>query len=283
MSWFRKLFLLLRVSHWSKAIFVFLGIIYSDTPGYWQRALCAAIAFNFIASAVYIYNDLHDIKEDKAHPQKSQRPLASGAVSISFALSMLVLCLVVGLLLGSVISSQLATILCIYLLINLSYNHWFRRIPFLDVACIASGFMLRILAGTIGIGLPIAWWLTITATLLSLYIALCKRRLEMQLGLGRSLRVVLRKYNPHVLDWLIVSTAIGCFISYLLYTLYAGDQLFYFLWTLPFCAFGLWRFAHLTIKDGDNDEPVSLFLHDNFSRLNLLCFSFFTMMALGIK
>ena len=279
MSLFKKIYSLLRISHWSKAIFVFLGVIYSGDPSYWGRALLAALAFCLIASAVYIYNDLRDIEEDKFHPHKSHRPLASGNVTVAFALVMLVICILLGLSLGFSMSKTLFKILFTYIVINLFYNHWLRRIPLFDVLCIASGFMLRILAGTIGIGLPITWWLTITATLLSLFIALCKRRLELQLGFKKSHRAVLHKYNRHVLDILIASTASSCFISYLLYTVYARDQLFYFLWTLPFCAIGLWRFAHLALVGGNNDDPLSLFLHDSLSRLNLLCFTVLTIMA----
>ncbi len=280
MSFFVKIALLLRISQWSKAVFVFLGVIYSNTAGYFWMAVLAAIAFCFTASAVYIYNDLQDIEEDKVHPQKSHRPLASSLVSVSFALRMMTLCVLAGLILGFVVSYKLVLILLIYLLINFLYNHGIRSIPFLDVLCIASGFMLRIMAGTVGIGLPITWWLTITATLLSLYIALSKRRLEMHLGIQRSQRAVLKRYNKKVLDILIVGTAISCFISYLLYTVYARDELMYFLLTLPFCAFGLWRFSTLTLHNGNNDDPISLFLHDNLSLLNLLCFSFLTIIAL---
>lgn len=280
MSFCKKLFLLLRVSHWSKAVFVLLGVIYAGSSGYWGRALLAAFAFCLIASVVYIYNDLQDIEEDKAHPYKALRPLANGDVSMSFALSMLLICLLIGLTLGLVISSQLFVILCVYLLINIFYNHWLRRMILLDVLCIASGFMLRILAGTIGIGLPITWWLTTTATLLSLFIALCKRRLELKLGLKRTHREVLRKYNPQLLDALIGITSSGCFISYLLYAVYAHNELIYYLSTLPFCALGLGRFAYLTTKATNVDDPVLLFLSDNLSWLNLLCFFSLTTMAL---
>lgn len=275
---FKTLFLLLRVSQWSKAIFVFLGVIYANTLGYWPAAFFAALAFCFVASTVYIYNDLQDIEEDRRHPKKSCRPLANGDVSTWFALGMLVFCLVAGLVLGFFISGKLLIILTTYLMINILYNHWIRRILFLDVLCITSGFMLRIMAGTIGIGLPITWWLTITATLLCLFIAFCKRRLEVQLG-GH--RAVLRKYNTEVLNALIVITASSCFISYFLYTMYARHDLPYFLWTLPFSVFGLWRFSHLAIiRENGNDDPFSLFLSDRLSCLNLLCFSMLTMMAL---
>ena len=280
MSLCKKLFQLLRVSDWSKSIFVFLGVIYTNTSGYWGRAFFAALAFCLTASAVYIYNDLQDMDEDKAHPQKSHRPLASGEVSIVFALITLFIVLSAGLILGFAISAKLAMILSTYLLINFFYNQWIRRLPVLDVLCIACGFMLRVLAGTLGIGLPMAWWLLITATLLSLFIALCKRRLEMQLGLKRSNRAVLRKYNTYVLDILIAVTASSCFIAYLFYTLTMRAGSYYFILTLPFCALGLWRFTYLTTKRSNNDDPMTVFIHDKVSLLNLLCFAFLTIMEL---
>lgn len=280
MSLFKKLFLLLRVPHWSKNFFVLLGVIYADSPSYWGRAILAALAFSLIASAVYIYNDLQDIEEDKVHPLKSQRLLARGDVSLTFALTTLIILLILGYLICWAISGKLIVIISTYLLINLFYNHWLRRVPMLDVLCIASGFMLRILAGTLGIGLPITWWLSITATLLCLFIALCKRRLEIQMGLKQSNRAVLRKYSPQLLDNLIIATACCCFFTYFLYTMYACTEFFYFLMTLPFCAIGLWRFANLATKDSDNDDPMMLFIHDHLSRLNLLCFFALTVMGL---
>ena len=277
---FKQIFHLLRVSNWSKAVFVLLGIFYAKSPSYCGKALLAAFSFCLIASAVYIYNDLQDIEEDKLHPHKSYRPIAKGDVSITVAWGMLILCLFLGLFIGATISLSLLTILCTYLFINYLYNHWFRRILFCDVLCIASGFMLRILAGTIGIGLPITWWLTSTATLLSLFIALCKRKLELQLGLKQTQREVLRKYNSNLLDRLIVSTATSCFVVYFLYTFYAKSEILYFLWTIPFCAFGLGRFAFLTTQYGKSDDPVTVFLNDNISLLNLLCFLSLTILAL---
>lgn len=280
MTSIKQFFMLLRFSHWSKAAFVLLGVFYSGSLEYLPEALLAAFAFCLIASAVYIYNDLQDREEDRLHPQKCHRPLASGNISLSFALTMLAILLVGGLLLAWSISSNLAALLGLYLLINLVYNHWLKNLPVLDVLCIASGFMLRVLAGTIGIGLPISWWLTLTATLISLFIALCKRRLEKQLDLAYATRVVLKKYSPRLLDYMITGTAFGCFVAYLLYTIYARDESFYFLLTIPFAAIGLWRFARVTTRNSDNDDPVSLFLSDNLSRFNLLCFLILTLIAL---
>lgn len=280
MTSIKQFFFLLRFSHWSKAAFVLLGVIYAGTPAYIIDALLAALSFCLIASAVYIYNDFQDIEEDKRHPQKCLRPLASGEISVDIAFGTLVMLLITGMLIAWSVSMILPVILGVYLLINLGYNHFLKNLPVLDVLCIASGFMLRVLAGTVGIGLPISWWLTITATLVSLYIALCKRRLEKQLGLKYETRAVLKKYSPRTLDYLISSVAVSCFIAYLLYTIVVQDESSYFLLTLPFAAIGLWRFAWLTTRDSEIDDPVTLFFSDNLSRFNLFCFMLLTLVAL---
>ncbi|MBL7479786.1 decaprenyl-phosphate phosphoribosyltransferase [Legionella bononiensis] len=273
-------FLLLRVSHWSKSVFVMLGFIYTPVPGYLVPALLASLAFCLISSAVYIYNDIQDRDEDSLHPYKCHRPLASDQITVSDAIFMLFLLLVTGLVLGVLISKQLAIILTIYLLINLAYNHVLKLIPILDVACIAMGFMLRVLAGTVGIGVAISGWLIVAATLLSLFIALNKRQLEMHLGLKNSTRTVLRKYNPDLLQQLIVGTGLACFVTYLFYTVYARGESFFFILTLPFAAIALWRFAWLSNQNVENDDPVNVFLGDRLSRLNLYCFVILTFMAL---
>jgi len=271
---------LLRISHWSKAVFVLFGFFYTPISGYFAPALLAALAFCLISSAVYIYNDIQDRTEDSLHPHKKNRPLASDNVSLPEAIFLLFLLLATGLILGWLISKPLAIILTVYLLINLAYNHVLKLIPIADVMCIAIGFMLRVLAGTIGIGLAISMWLTVSATLLSLFIALNKRRLEIQLGLKHSTRKVLRKYHPLLLKRMILGTGLSCFIVYLFYIIYARDESFYFILTLPFAAFALWRFAWLSTQDVENDDPVDVFLSDRLSRINLWSFAVLTFMAL---
>lgn len=277
----KSLFFLLRPSHWSKAIFVLIGSVYTQATGFFVPALFASLAFCLISSAVYIYNDIEDKSEDSLHPHKCQRPLASDLVTVTEAIVMLFILLFAGLFLGRYISTELAFILTLYLLLNVAYNHLLKFIPLLDVLCIATGFMLRILAGTVGIGLPISGWLTVAATLLSLFIALLKRRLEMRLGLKHSTRRVLRKYNPLYLKWSIFSVGMACFITYLAYIIYVRDEAFYFVLTLPFAAIALSRFYWLSNQDVDNDDPVSVFLSDRLSRINLSCFIALTFMALN--
>ncbi|KTD33625.1 decaprenyl-phosphate phosphoribosyltransferase [Legionella israelensis] len=280
MTRLKDFYLLLRPSHWSKSGFVLLGVFYAEAFNYLGVALLAALSFCLTASSVYIYNDIQDRKEDILHPQKRNRPLARGSISISGATYLLSGLLISAFVLAWNISVMLLLILSFYLLVNLAYNHFLKLIPIMDVSCIALGFMLRVLAGTIGIGLPISWWLTITVTLLSFFIALSKRRLELQLGLKHSARKVLKKYNKKVLKTLMILSGLGSFISYLLYTIYAKNESFYFMLTLPFAAFALWRFIWLTSLSHKNDDPVNVFLSDGLSFLNLLCFVLLTYMAL---
>ena len=257
-----------------------MGVFYAQTSGYIIPALLAALSFCLISSAVYIYNDIEDKSEDSLHPYKRHRPLASDKVPLSDAVWMLFVLLLSGLILGWMVSRQLALILSTYLLVNLAYNHVLKLIPILDVLCIATGFMLRVLAGTIGIGLPISVWLTVAATLLSLFIALNKRQLEIQLGLKHSTRQVLKKYHPMLLQWLITGSRVACFVTYLLYTIFAKNQSFYFILTLPFSAFALWRFAWLSTQEVKNDYPVTVFLNEQIITVQLYCFVVLTLMAL---
>ncbi|WP_419420894.1 decaprenyl-phosphate phosphoribosyltransferase [Legionella sp. D16C41] len=277
----KKIAYLLRIPQWSKSAFVFLGVIYSGLTSYIVYAFLAALAFCLLSSAVYIYNDLQDREHDRMHPQKCRRPLASGEISLNWALIVLFFLLFVGLFLAWQISTTLVLILSCYLVINLAYNYSLKQIPVLDVICIASGFMLRVLAGTLGIGLPISWWLTSTATLISLFIAFCKRRLEKQLIVHVDTRAVLKKYSQATLDGLIILTAAGSFLSYFLYTILARQESFYFLLTLPFAAIGIWRFAWLSSRTVYDDDPISVFIHDPLSRLNLLVFLSLTWVALA--
>ncbi|WP_415072553.1 decaprenyl-phosphate phosphoribosyltransferase [Legionella sp.] len=273
--------MLLRIPHWAKAVFVMLGFCYTPVPGYFIPALWASLAFCLISSAVYIYNDIEDRTEDSLHPHKQYRPLASEKISVAEAVVMLFLLLIAGLTVGWLVSKKLALILCLYLVVNIAYNHVLKLIPICDVLCIAVGFMLRVLAGTVGIGLPISKWLAIAATLLSLFIALNKRRLEMRLGLKNSTRQVLKKYHPALLHGLIIITGVATFITYIFYIAYARDESFYFMLTIPFAAIALWRFGWLATQNIDNDDPVIVFLNDRLSRINLWCFVVLTFMALA--
>ncbi len=272
---------LLRIPQWSKAAFVLLGVIYSGASAveFWPRALLAALSFCCVASAVYIYNDLRDREQDSLHPHKSRRPLAQGEVSLLFALITALTLLLGGFIIAFFISKWLSLFLAIYLIINFLYNHGLKNIPVLDVLCITSGFMLRVLSGTVGIGIQISWWLISAATFLSLLIALGKRRLEQQLDFNMLTRAVLRKYSPQILDLAIATVAFISFITYLFYCIFERGESFYFMLTLPFAGLGLLRFAKLCMQSNQLDDPVAVFLKDKIALFAILCFLLLTLLA----
>ncbi len=280
MTFNREWICLLRLSHWSKSIFVFLGLIYSNDMSYAVKVIGAALAFCLIASAVYIYNDIQDREHDRLHPRKCLRPLANKQVSLIVAVSLLLSLLVAGMFIGWLVSKTLMILLSTYLGINIVYNHFLKNYPIYDVLCVASGFMLRVLAGTLGVGLVISGWLTASATLLSLLIALSKRKLEKNLMIEQKSRIVLTKYSKKTLDELILLTSSASFFCYVLYTVFAHPESFYFILTLPFAAIGLFRFMWLIKKTDETDDPIIVLISDSLSRLNFLCFAILTVMAL---
>jgi 4-hydroxybenzoate polyprenyltransferase len=273
---FHTFFQLIRFSQWTKSIFLFLGIIYSGSYYLWPSVFIAALAFSFISSAIYIYNDIHDIEEDRQHPEKSKRPLANQSASMTEAIFIMAFLLVFGLALAYLVSQIVVFIVLLYLLINVMYNIGLRSIPILDVLCVSSGFMLRILAGTIGVGLALSGWLTITGTLLSLFVALCKRLLENKIP---NSRLVLKKYTAKMLERSIYFSALGCFISYILYVYLIKYGSFYFVLTIPFAGFGLFRLTYLTFSSIRGEDPLILLFSDIISVCNFSLFMLLTLLA----
>ena len=170
---------LLRPKHWIKNLFVLAPLIFS---GLFTRAdarldaLFGALLFCVAASMVYIVNDLADLKIDALHPVKRvERPLASGAVSVTTARIVLV---VLGALLiaGSLVSVPLVGVLIVYIVLNLLYSTWLKRMPVVDIFCVAAGFVLRVYAGAVVINVPLSSWMLVTTLAIALYLAAIKRR-----------------------------------------------------------------------------------------------------------
>ena len=267
---------LLRLKHWSKSAFVFIGMIYSGAMIFLPDVLFAALAFSLLSSAIYVYNDLQDREADRAHPHKCHRPLASGRVPLRTAYKLLGFLIILSFIIAFEISHELVAILLGYLSVNFFYNHWGKRRRGIDVFCIASGFMLRVLAGTIGVGIPLSLWLTAAATLLSLFIALSKRCLEKQLKLEHETRIVLKKYKKTTLNIALILTGLISFIVYLIYIDVARENSIVFLLTLPFAAFGLVRFVWLTTHESEHDDTIYLFMNDRLSCVNFIFFIIMT-------
>jgi len=246
--------LLARPHQWIKNLFVFIGLLFGHAwtdPASVGQASLAFAAFCLVSSGVYVFNDLVDRRLDAEHPKKKNRPIACGRVSTVQATAFSAFLLSGGLALGAIGSQILLVLLCGYVLINVVYSFWLKHKVLFDVFAIASGFMLRILAGTIGIGIQPSKWLLLCGMMVTLFLGFTKRRAEVfMLKDDRAPhRPVLEHYSPALLDKMIDITATCVIMSYSLYTMspetvtaHGTSNLIY---TIPFVVFGIFRFIYL--------------------------------------
>jgi len=259
-----ELIRLLRPHQWVKNIFVFIGLLFGHA---WHdlslvySVVAAFIAFSWVASFIYIINDIADRETDRQHPKNRLRPLAAETVSLGAAIILAAILLVFGLSLGILASYRVLIFLLIYIVINLLYSFRLKQIVIMDVFIIAAGFMLRIFAGTLGIGIPPSKWLLLCGFMITLFLGLTKRRAEMMsLADNKTAqRKVLAHYTPVLLDKMISITAASVIISYSLYTMspdtiriHQTESLIY---TVPFVTYGIFRYIFLLHYQQWGDEP----------------------------
>ena len=249
-----ELLRLMRPHQWIKNSFVFIGLLFGHAwrdPHLVTQAVIAFVAFCLVSSAIYTINDIVDLEQDKLHPKKSKRPLASGFVSVSSAIMLASLLGILGLILAYAASPTVLIILSCYALMNIAYSLRLKHVVILDVFIIATGFMLRILAGTLGIGIPPSQWLLLCGLMVTLFLGFTKRRAEI-IALNEDKaahRKVLEHYSPVLLDKMIGITAAGLIMSYSLYTMnpdtiriHGTPNLIY---TVPFVMYGVFRYIYL--------------------------------------
>ncbi len=243
---------LMRPHQWVKNAFVFMGVLFGhawDVPEALVAAVLAAGAFCSISSAIYIVNDYADRERDRLHPTKRQRPLASGRVTPARALALAAMLAVLGAALALKAGVAVLLIVAAYAALNLLYSFSLKNQVILDVFLIGAGFLLRILAGTAGIGIEPSKWLLVCSLFLTLFLGFTKRRSELREAEHGSHRKALLQYSPALLDNMMAITACAAIMSYSLYTmsaetaaLHGTDNLIY---TIPFVAYGMFRYLYL--------------------------------------
>ena len=264
MKTFFELFRLMRPQQWVKNGFVFTGLLFGhafhDSALVWQ-AIVAALAFSLVSSAIYIVNDIADREQDRMHPKKQHRPLAAGTVSISSAVVLSGLLASVAIALAYSVSEVVLWIIIGYGMMNLAYSFRLKHVVLLDVFIIAAGFMLRILAGTLGLGIPPSQWLLLCGLMVTLFLGFAKRRAEI-IALTEdktSHRKVLAHYSPVMLDNMIGVTAAGLIMSYSLYTMNAETIRIHgtanLVYTVPFVVYGVFRYIYLLHHESGGGDP----------------------------
>jgi 4-hydroxybenzoate polyprenyltransferase len=239
------------------------------------RTAIAVTCFCLLSSAVYLINDVVDVEKDRAHPLKRFRPVASGALSVGAARAAAAALALVGLLGCWLLTPILAAIGGSYLVLNLAYSFLLKHIPFVDVACIATGFLLRVLGGAAAIPVEPSGWVLLCTLLLAMFLGFGKRAHELRVAgiKGGVQRLVLDRYPPGVLRLLIVSLAFLTVGTYLAYT-QSHHALSFFgtrrlALTVPFVAFGVFRFIAITNGKVDSESPTDSMLRDAPFLINL--------------
>jgi 4-hydroxybenzoate polyprenyltransferase len=260
----------MRPRQWAKNLFVFAGLHFSHklfTP-LAVVALAAFVIFCALSGAMYLLNDVADRAKDRLHPRKRERPVASGRLSVPAAVAAAVTLVVLALAASLLISWPFAAVAAAYVALLTLYSAWLKHVVIVDVLVVASGFVLRAVAGAVAIGVEISGWLLICTILLALFLALGKRRHEyLTLGAGAAThRPILAEYSAELIDQMIAVVTASTVTAYALYTMSPETVAkFHTHWlpaSLPFVLYGIFRYLYLLYRRQLGGNPSELFLND---------------------
>lgn len=266
----------MRPHQWIKNVFVVVPLVFAGPElakrgqldaAHGLRALLAACGFCLASSATYLLNDLQDVAADRAHPVKKLRPIAAGLLPEPLAWRAFGVLLVAALGLGAAVDLSVAGIFGAYLAMNLAYSRGLKRIAYVDAVVIASGFLLRTLAGGEAAGVHLSRWLITCTVLLALFLALGKRKHEL-LTSDAGHRAALEHYRVEHLNFALGCAAAAAAGSFALYARdpatvarFGTDALIY---TLPFVIACLFRFYQLLDDVSTAQSPTERMLRDRF-------------------
>ena len=269
----------MRPRQWTKNVFVLAGIVFArqlfHVPSL-IRSVAAFCLFCLLSSSVYIINDLLDAEQDRQHPAKRSRPIASGRLPAYVAAPAAIVLAAVGIGPSFLLTQSFAAMAIVYFLLNLLYTLSLKHLIILDVLSIAIFFVIRAAAGAAAISVPISHWLLICTILLALFIALSKRRHELVLleNNASSHRASLTEYTPYLLDQMIAVVTASTLMAYCLYTVdvrtvteIGSDHLIY---TIPCVIFGIFRYLYLIHQRGEGGDPDRIIVSDRPFLVNLL-------------
>ena len=266
----------LRPKQWTKNLLLFAGVLFSrqvGDPALALRAVAGFVAFSLLSGAVYLLNDLMDVRADRLHPKKRLRPIASGRLPVAVAWGALVPLLAAVVAISWWLGHGFTEVAAIYFVLNLAYSFGLKNQVLIDVFILALGFVLRAMAG-VELLLPVAPatalspWLLVCTFFGALFLGLAKRRREITnagSGAGER-RVVLHYYTAELLDGLLLVSASSSLMSYALYTIWPGTVAKFgteaLLYTVPLVAYGIFRYLYLVRVSESSEDPSQVLLTD---------------------
>ena len=252
---------MLRPRQWIKNTFVLAPLLFAglfSQRDSVSRALLAFALFCVASSATYIVNDWRDIERDRRHPTKRYaRPMAEGSVSKSMALALLLT--LYGILLAGIwVLPKVISVIGAYMALNLAYSFGLKDQPVLDIFIVASGFVLRVVAGAMALEVPVSSWMFVTTLCLALFLASVKRRQELARG-GTESREVLSKYSLALVDRYAEMAGTGALVFYSLFVMSSHTELIV---TIPLVLFGIFRYWYVVEQKGAGESPTDALLTD---------------------
>ena len=261
----------LRPEQWTKNLLVLAGVVFGGRllePAAVGTALSAFAIFCALAGAIYLFNDVADREADQNHPLKRERPIASGQLAVSTAVTAGVVLGAAGIAAAFAVNTQLGLVAAMYLAALVLYSFALKHVVIVDVLVIAGGFVLRAIAGAVAVDVPIGHWLLICTTLLALFLALSKRRHELTLLAEGATdhRRILEEYSPYLLDQMIGVVTSSTLIAYTMYATSAdtaarlGTAKLGL--TIPFVLYGIFRYLYLVHQKRGGGSPAAMLLTD---------------------
>jgi len=281
---FLAFFQQLRPKQWTKNLLVFAALIFSIKQATLQMGIQAFICFllfSIVSGCVYILNDFMDIEADRQHPTKRYRPMASGALNPYVAITLGAVLLIGSLVGAYVLNPLMSLVLGIYFVMNVAYSVRLKHVVIVDILIIAAGFVLRALAGGLVIQVAITPWFLLCTLLLSLFLAINKRRHELLLLKANkgSHRKVLDSYSEGLLDQLSTIVTSATIVTYAMFTFNSG-QTVHLMWTIPFVIYGVFRYLYLVHIEDKGGEPDKVLLEDTHILITVFLYTITVLVVL---
>lgn len=297
MTYMNNILKLIRPHQWLKNVFVLIPMFFGGSlldPEDIRASVLTFLAYSFVASSVYCFNDINDIEADRRHPVKCKRPLASGAVSMGTAWMLMALMFVLAALMTALLGDRghilkVGGVLLFYYILNICYCAKLKQYAIVDVCIVAFGFVLRVLAGGFATDITLSKWLVLMTFLLTLFLSFAKRRddvLRMN-ETGEPPRKNTIRYNLTFINQAITITASVTLVCYIMYTVSPevvarlGSDLLYL--TSVFVLLGLLRYIQITVVDKKSGDPTKIMLRDRFTQLVVVLWALTFLILIYIK
>lgn len=283
-----ELLKLLRPKQWTKNVLVFAALVFSKNLFNLELILKNILGFVLLclaASCVYIINDTVDREKDRQHPKKCKRPIASGTISVPQAMLTLAVLMAVSFGGAAYLDMRFFLVILAYFIMNIAYSFYLKNIPIVDMMCIALGFVLRALAGGALISSEVSPWLVVCTFLLALFLAIHKRKTEIQKIANGSIssRKVLQFYTAEMLRDMSSAIDSSTIMAYSLYTFSSGNgNSFLLMCTIPFVIYGLFRYQYIIHSSDLAETPEMALLKDKPLLVDILLWGIVCIFALYI-